>query len=352
MSTLLQPSAKGLWYKGLGGRLPCTFSLMLQQDTLNVTAWYCYRRSGRKLGASWPPGYEITFPRGTGGKQWRPGLQVHGEITRWPPPCRVCVRRQVSLSLSSNELDTRPLSWRQWSHVGSRTRHSSPCRSGHFSEGLARSQKHIPPPYPLPSSNEEPPQVSLDVQWGIQNSTVTWQQQVAFPCNPKCTCTKQQSCKILKQRLVELRGKNKQTHSYGWGRQRSMCSVTQSCLTLCDSIECSLPASSVHGISQARILKWVYPHSTIKRKIRQKISKGISSVQFSHSVVSSSLRPHESQHTRPPCPSPTPGIHPNSCPSSQWCHPAISSSVVPFSSCPQSLPASESFPESHMLRER
>ena len=65
-----------------------------------------------------------------------------------------------------------------------------------------------------------------------------------------------------------------------------------------------------------------------------------SSVQFSHSAVSDSLRPHESQHARPPCPSPTPGVYSNSCPSSWWCHPAISSSVVPFSSCPQSLPAS------------
>ena len=68
------------------------------------------------------------------------------------------------------------------------------------------------------------------------------------------------------------------------------------------------------------------------------------SVQFSRSVMSGSLRPHESQHTRPPCPSPTPGVHSDSRPLSQWCHPAISSSVVPFSSCPQSLPASESFP--------
>ena len=59
------------------------------------------------------------------------------------------------------------------------------------------------------------------------------------------------------------------------------------------------------------------------------------SIQFSHSVVSDSLRPHESQHTRPPCPSPTPGVYPNSCPSSRWCHPTISSSVVPFSSCPR-----------------
>ena len=65
--------------------------------------------------------------------------------------------------------------------------------------------------------------------------------------------------------------------------------------------------------------------------------------QFSHSVVSDSLRPHESQHARPPCPSPTPGVHSDSCQSSQWCHPAISSSVVPFSSCPQSLPAQSFF---------
>ena len=71
-----------------------------------------------------------------------------------------------------------------------------------------------------------------------------------------------------------------------------------------------------------------------------------SSVQFSCSVVSDSLRPHESQYTRPPCPSPSPRVHPNSCPSSQRCHPAISSSVIPFSSYPQSLPASESFPMS------
>ena len=68
-----------------------------------------------------------------------------------------------------------------------------------------------------------------------------------------------------------------------------------------------------------------------------------SSDQISHSVVCNFLQPHELQHARPPCPSPTPGTHSNSCPSSQWCRPTISSSVVPFSSCPQSLPASESF---------
>ena len=71
--------------------------------------------------------------------------------------------------------------------------------------------------------------------------------------------------------------------------------------------------------------------------------------QISHSVVSDSLWPHESQHARPPYPSPTPGVHPNSCPSSQWCHPAISSSVIPFSSCPQSLSAAESFPMSQLF---
>ena len=70
------------------------------------------------------------------------------------------------------------------------------------------------------------------------------------------------------------------------------------------------------------------------------IYKTFSSVQFSHSVVSDSLRPHELQHARPPCPSPSTGVHSDSRPSSPWCHPAISSSVIPFSSCPQSLPAS------------
>ena len=67
------------------------------------------------------------------------------------------------------------------------------------------------------------------------------------------------------------------------------------------------------------------------------------SVQFSHSVMSDSLQPHEPQHARPPCPSPAPRVYPNTCPLSQRCNPAISSSVVPFSSCPQSVPASESF---------
>ena len=83
--------------------------------------------------------------------------------------------------------------------------------------------------------------------------------------------------------------------------------------------------------------------------VRNFVFNRFSSVQFSHSVVSDSLRPHELQHARLPCPSPTPGVHPNSCPSSQWSHPSISSSVIPFSSCPQSLPASESFPMSQLF---
>ena len=74
-----------------------------------------------------------------------------------------------------------------------------------------------------------------------------------------------------------------------------------------------------------------------------------SSVQSSCSVLSDSLRPHESQHARPPCPSPTPRVYPNSCPLSQWCYPTISSSVVPFSSHPQCFPASGSFPRSQFF---
>ena len=98
------------------------------------------------------------------------------------------------------------------------------------------------------------------------------------------------------------------------------CTVAQSCLILCNAMNCHTP-----GFPQ------------------------FSSVWFSHSVVSDSLRPHELQHARPPCPSSTPGVHPNSCPSSLWCHPAISSSVVPFSSCSQALPGSGSFPMSQLF---
>ena len=77
--------------------------------------------------------------------------------------------------------------------------------------------------------------------------------------------------------------------------------------------------------------------------------KYINSVLFSSSVLSNSLWPHEPQHTRPPCPSPAPGVHPNPGPLSRWCHPTISSSVIPFSSCPQSLPVSRSFQMNHLF---
>ena len=83
--------------------------------------------------------------------------------------------------------------------------------------------------------------------------------------------------------------------------------------------------------------------------VRGRTSQYAQSVQFSHSVMSDSLRPHELQHARPPCPSPTPRVYSNSCPSSRWCHPAISSSVVPSSSCPQSHQASGSFPISQLF---
>ena len=88
------------------------------------------------------------------------------------------------------------------------------------------------------------------------------------------------------------------------------------------------------------------PSSDIQRVVS---SVQFSSVQFICSVVSDSLRPHESQHARPPCSSLSPGVHPDSRASSPWCHPAISSSVVPFFSCPQSLPAPESFPMSQLF---
>ena len=112
-----------------------------------------------------------------------------------------------------------------------------------------------------------------------------------------------------------------------------------------------LPSWNVHSSYQEMTIKSsTINHSSIpclkmkdvKGKKKNKTEPGkrrFSSVQFNCSVVSDSLRPHELQHTRPPCPSSTPGVYSNSCPSSRWCHPAISSSVIPFSSCPQSLPA-------------
>ena len=172
--------------------------------------------------------------------------------------------------------------------------------------------------------------------------------------------------------------------------------IAQSYPTLCNPTDCSLQGSSVHGILQARIPEWVaspfsrgsalpgtepgsptlqpdsllseppgkpyeslivinqldvmrYIASPLPAIFPTEILTRFSSVQFSCSVVSNSLQPHESQHARSPCPSPIPGVHSNSCPLSRWCHPAISSSVIPFSSCLQSLPASESFPKSQLF---
>ena len=93
----------------------------------------------------------------------------------------------------------------------------------------------------------------------------------------------------------------------------------------------------------------LFIYNTFLLKCGQLEADSSHSVQFSHSVVSDSLWPHEPQHTRPPCPSPTPRVHPNPCPSSRWCHLTISSSVIPFFSCPQSSPASGSFPMNQLF---
>ena len=134
-------------------------------------------------------------------------------------------------------------------------------------------------------------------------------------------------------------------------------------------MNCSPPGFSGHEISQARILEWVaisisrrsswlrdWTHVSYisciffpAEPLGKPYNNSFSSVQFSCSVVSNSLRPHELQHTRPLCPSPTPGVHSNSRPSSQWYHPVISFSAVPLSSCPQSLPASGSFPMNQLF---
>ena len=136
--------------------------------------------------------------------------------------------------------------------------------------------------------------------------------------------------------------------------------VAQSCPTPCDPMDCSLSCSSDHGIFQARILEWVaifFSRKSSQPRDWTWVSHSVgrcftvwdtSSVQFSHSVLSDSLRPHGLQHARLPCPSPTSRAYWNSCPLSQWCHPTISSSVIHFS-CFQSFPASGSFPVSQLF---
>ena len=112
---------------------------------------------------------------------------------------------------------------------------------------------------------------------------------------------------------------------------------------------CRLIAKESKEIINTKFRTAVTPRRREMWSNRMSWTECFSSVQFSCSVVSNSLRPHESQHARPPCPSPTPRVHSNLHPSSRWCYPAISSSVVPFSSCPQSLPASKSFPMSQLF---
>ena len=112
-------------------------------------------------------------------------------------------------------------------------------------------------------------------------------------------------------------------------------------------LHCGARMSSWNSTVALRRLLKIPQHSGLSPNVLTQFQ--IRSDQISCSVMSNSLRPHESQHARLPCPLPTPGVHPDSRPSSQWCHPAISSSVVPFSSCPQSLPASESLPMSQLF---
>ena len=121
---------------------------------------------------------------------------------------------------------------------------------------------------------------------------------------------------------------------------KSESEVTQLCLILRDPMDCSLPGSFVHGIFQAGVLEWGAIAFSVPLVV---YIRSFSSVQFSWSVESDSLWLHGLQHAKLPCPSPTPGAYSNSCPSSRWCHPTISSSVIPFSSRPQSFPASGSF---------
>ena len=145
----------------------------------------------------------------------------------------------------------------------------------------------------------------------------------------------------------------------------------QSCLNLCDLVDYSLPGSSVHGVLQARTLEWVaVPASRGSSWPRDRTcilcvsctAGGLFTTEppgkpmlrvlwllSSHSLISDSLQPHELQYARLPCPSPSPRACSNSCPWNWWCYPTISSSVIPFSSCLQSFPASGSFPLSQFF---
>ena len=133
------------------------------------------------------------------------------------------------------------------------------------------------------------------------------------------------------------------------------CASGSSWFTYCWSLAWGILSITLLGCEMSTIVVWYWIFIRIVCNMHLLSAELLhsaytfSSVQFSRSVMSDSLRPHESQHARPPCPSPAPGVHRDSHPSSQWCHPAISSSVVPFSSRPQSLPASEFFPMSQLF---
>ena len=139
-------------------------------------------------------------------------------------------------------------------------------------------------------------------------------------------------------------------HELGKGHLLSVCTVMATHSSIAWRIPWTEEPGRLQSIGSQRVgHDWGTNTHQFKRNeggVKKKVEKCIRSDQISHSVVSDSLRPHELQHARPPLPSPTPGVHSDSRPSSRWCHAAISSSVVPFSSCPQSLPTSESFPMS------
>ena len=120
-------------------------------------------------------------------------------------------------------------------------------------------------------------------------------------------------------------------------------------LMSCNIVLKVLLTNKNHNKSRSYMIRSTWTMSYSSLNLLKHLLHDISSVQFSCSVVSNSLRPHEPQHTRPPCLSPTLGVHPNPCPLSWWCHPTISSSVIPFSSCPQSFPASGSFQMSQLF---
>ena len=149
---------------------------------------------------------------------------------------------------------------------------------------------------------------------------------------------------------------SKSGFGYSWGKKKNLkpLGLTSQMTTICWT-ECKAQLGREHILHFAvDSANFFCPHnkgasSHLLSCLHHHFSQTFSSVQFSHSIMSNSLQPHESQHARPRCPSPTPRVYPNSCPSSWWCHLTISSSVVPFASCPQPFPTSGSFPMSQLF---